>query len=89
MFNLTPKQKQIFDFINSYTSREDYCDFVVRGKMDKDKIKKAVNLFLEAIGENPERPGIQETPARVARMCEIIFMGLGREPAEVLTILRE
>ena len=57
--------------------------------MDKDKIKKAVSLFLEAIGENPERPGIEETPARVARMCETIFMGIGREPAEVLTILRE
>jgi len=49
--------------------------------MDRDKIKKAVNLFLEAIGENPERPGIEETPARVARMCETIFMGIGREPA--------
>jgi len=57
--------------------------------MDKNKIKKAVALLLEAIGEDPERPGIKETPARVAKMCETIFMGMSKDPAKVLTILRE
>ena len=41
--------------------------------MDKEKIKKAVKDFLEAIGEDPLRSGLKETPERVARMCEEIF----------------
>ena len=41
--------------------------------MDKEKIKKAVREFLEAIGENPLRSGLKDTPERVARMCEEIF----------------
>ena len=56
--------------------------------MDKDKIKMAVRLFLEGIGENPNRPGIKETPDRVARMCEDIFGGIEKDPREELTILR-
>ena len=43
--------------------------------MDKDKIRAAVRLFLEGIGENPEREGLLETPDRVARMCEEIYSG--------------
>jgi len=46
--------------------------------MDKDKIKKAVRLFLEGIGEDPNRSAIKDTPARVATMCEDIFGGLGK-----------
>lgn len=56
--------------------------------MDKDKIERGVKLFLEGIGENLERFGIKETPARVARMCEDIFAGIGEDPRKVLTILR-
>ena len=56
--------------------------------MDKDKIERGVKLFLEGIGENPERPSIKETPARVARMCEDIFAGIDNDPRKVLTILR-
>ncbi len=41
--------------------------------MNKEKIKKAVRDFLTAIGENPEREGLKDTPARVSRMCEEIF----------------
>ena len=43
--------------------------------MDNEKIKKAVSLFLEGIGENPEREGLLETPERIAKMCEEIFDG--------------
>lgn len=43
--------------------------------VDKEKIKKAVRLILEAIGENPDRPGLRETPQRVAEMYEEIFSG--------------
>ena len=48
--------------------------------MDSEKIKEAVRLFLEGIGEDTEREGLLETPDRVARMCEEIFGGLGNSP---------
>ena len=38
--------------------------------VDHDKIKIAVRMLLEAIGEDPEREGLVETPERVARMYE-------------------
>lgn len=53
--------------------------------MDHEKIKQAVNLFLEGIGEDPGREGLLETPDRVARMCEEIFAGLDQVPDEILS----
>lgn len=44
--------------------------------MDKAKIEKAVRDILEAIGENPDRPGLVETPSRVARMYEEVLAGI-------------
>ena len=38
--------------------------------VDKDKIKRAVRDILEAIGEDPDREGLLDTPDRVARMYE-------------------
>jgi len=38
--------------------------------IDKEKIKQAIRLFLEGIGEDPDREGLRETPDRVARMWE-------------------
>ena len=52
--------------------------------MDKDKIKKAVSLFLEGIGEDPEREGLLETPERIAKMCEELFGGYEADAAEHL-----
>ena len=43
--------------------------------MDYDKIKQAVELFLEGIGEDPSREGLQETPDRIAKMCRELFAG--------------
>jgi len=57
--------------------------------MNKDKIEKGIRLFLEGIGEDLNRISIKETPARVAKMCEDIFRGIGKDPKEVLTILKE
>lgn len=48
--------------------------------VDHDKIKKAVRMILEAIGEDPEREGLTETPDRVARMYNEIFSGLCEDP---------
>ncbi|HUJ09132.1 MAG TPA: GTP cyclohydrolase I FolE [Verrucomicrobiae bacterium] len=50
--------------------------------IDKKKIREAVRLLLEAIGEDPDREGLQETPDRVARMYEEIF-GQGEEEPRV------
>ena len=49
--------------------------------IDKPRIEKAVREILLAIGENPDREGLLETPARVARMYEEIFSGLDQDPA--------
>jgi GTP cyclohydrolase I len=38
--------------------------------IDRDKIVKAIRLFLEGIGEDPDREGLRETPERIARMWE-------------------
>src|SRR3989339_418850 len=46
--------------------------------INKKKIAKAIKLFLEGIGENPNRKGLLETPARVARMCDEIYAGLDK-----------
>lgn len=47
------------------------------GGVDQRRIERAVREILEAIGEDPDRDGLLETPARVARACEEIFSGLG------------
>lgn len=44
--------------------------------INQEKIKQAVQMFLEGIGENVNREGLLETPDRVARMCEEIFGGM-------------
>ena len=56
------------------------------GKMDKEKIKRAVRDILEAIGEDPDREGLKDTPDRVARMYEEIFCGIFQEPREHLKV---
>ena len=53
--------------------------------IDKVKIETAVRMFLEGIGEDPDREGLAETPGRVARMCEDIYSGIGMSPGELLS----
>ncbi len=55
--------------------------------MDREKIKTAVRMILEAIGEDPGRPGLVRTPERVASMFEEILAGMNRSPEDVLTVL--
>ncbi len=50
---------------------------------------RAVSDILEAIGEDISRPGLEETPRRVADMCEEIFSGLKADPSEHLKIFDE
>ncbi len=53
--------------------------------MDQEKIKEAVQLLLEGIGEDVNREGLKDTPDRIARMYEEIFEGYEKEPSEVLS----
>lgn len=55
--------------------------------MDKNKIKKAVSMILEAIGEDPRRGDLVDTPSRVAEMYEEILKGIGEDPRGELEIL--
>lgn len=53
-------------------------------QVDKRKIEKAIRDILKAIGEDPEREGLRETPARVARMYAEIFSHGEHDPREAL-----
>ncbi|GAB4534868.1 MAG: GTP cyclohydrolase I FolE [Thermodesulfovibrionia bacterium] len=52
--------------------------------MDKKKIEKGIRLILEGIGEDPDRPGLKDTPQRVARLYDEIFSGLYTSTEEIL-----
>lgn len=57
--------------------------------MDKLKIQKAVRQILEAIGENPKRKDLLDTPKRVAEMYEEIFSGIQQDPEKELEVILE
>lgn len=50
--------------------------------VDHAKIEEAVKMILEAVGEDPDREGLLDTPKRVARMYEEIFAGLHQDPKQ-------
>jgi GTP cyclohydrolase I len=58
----------------------------VKGFIDKERIEKAVLEIILAIGEDPEREGLRETPRRIAEMYEELFEGLHQDPLEVLKV---
>lgn len=53
-------------------------------KVDLPRIERAVREILEAVGEDPDRDGLLETPARVARMYAELFGGLHLDPGRHL-----
>ncbi|HVF27926.1 MAG TPA: GTP cyclohydrolase I, partial [Pyrinomonadaceae bacterium] len=56
---------------------EDMTEF---GGVDLEKIARGVRLILEGIGEDPERPGLQRTPQRVAEMYAELTSGMREDP---------
>lgn len=57
--------------------------------IDLPRIERAVREILLAIGEDPEREGLMETPARVARMYEELFAGLHIDVKDVIKVFHE
>ncbi|MEY9993249.1 GTP cyclohydrolase I [Streptomyces sp. V4I8] len=55
------------------------------GEFDEKRAENAVRELLIAVGEDPDREGLRETPARVARAYRELLAGLWQEPEEVLT----
>lgn len=56
---------------------------------DHDKIREAVRMLFEAIGDDPDREGIAATPDRVARSFDEIFAGVHIDPADVISVVFE
>ena len=56
--------------------------------LDFRKIENAVREWLLAVGEDPTRPGLERTPARVAEMCSEILEGMKQDPAAGLRVFR-
>ena len=54
-----------------------------RAPFDQDRAEAAVRELLLAVGEDPDREGLRETPARVARAYREVFAGLHEDPTEV------
>ncbi len=63
---------------------EVYAPPAPRG-VDQERAAAAVRELLIAVGEDPDRPGLRDTPARVARAYAETFAGLGQDPADVLS----
>jgi GTP cyclohydrolase IA len=55
------------------------------GVFDEKRAENAVRELLIAVGEDPDREGLRETPTRVARAYREIFAGLWQQPKDVLT----
>lgn len=55
--------------------------------MDRKKIENAVRDILEAIGEDPKKKDLRDTPSRVAQMYEEIFAGISCNPEEELEVI--
>ncbi|MBD7936061.1 MULTISPECIES: GTP cyclohydrolase I FolE [Cytobacillus] len=51
-------------------------------EVNRAQIEEAVRLILDAIGENPNREGLLDTPKRVAKMYEEVFSGIHQDPEE-------
>jgi GTP cyclohydrolase I len=54
-------------------------------RIDQERVQRAVRELLLAIGEDPDRDGLSQTPARVARSYVEIFAGMRQNPEDVLT----
>lgn len=54
--------------------------------VDNDAVVKAVRQLLTAIGEDPDREGLEATPRRIAEMYKEVFAGMEQDPRDILTV---
>ena len=59
----------------------------VTSSFDDAKVERGVRLILEGIGEDADRGGLRDTPARVARMYREVFAGVGRDASQLVTVV--
>jgi GTP cyclohydrolase I len=71
-------------FAGSLADEEDRAGREVQPEADRARIARAVREILLAVGEDPDREGLRETPARVARMYAELFRGLHQDPRQHL-----
>jgi GTP cyclohydrolase I len=70
---------------NGSTARQDPTTQDGTPGVDLARVERAVHEILLAIGDDPERDGLRDTPARVARAYAEQFAGMGQQPEDVLT----
>ena len=63
----------------------DESDTLPPRQVDHDRARRAVRELLLAIGEDPDREGLRDTPDRVARAATQLYAGLSQNPADVLS----
>ncbi len=56
---------------------------------DPEEAKKAITAILKYLGENPQREGLRDTPARIVKSWERIFGGYSQDPKSILTTFEE
>ena len=54
--------------------------------IDQDRISKAVEEIIAAVGENPSREGLVNTPSRIAELYAEVFSGVDQDPREILAV---
>jgi GTP cyclohydrolase I len=70
--------------LGSLTGEDDVLPSKLPASVDLPRIERAVREILAAVGEDPDREGLLETPARVARMYAELFSGLHEDPRQHL-----
>ncbi|MBE3100604.1 MAG: GTP cyclohydrolase I FolE [Planctomycetes bacterium] len=55
--------------------------------VDLKKVQRATRLLLEGLGEDPQRPGLRDTPRRVAQMWKELVAGMDKTASEIMTVL--
>ena len=76
----------MFTWVNTVIALDKSLNSKIETEVDLEAIKSAVRTILEAVGEDPDRPGLLETPRRVAKMYAEMFSGLRQDPARHLKV---
>lgn len=63
-----------------------YPDGEVSDRLDQERLRQAFRSIIEAIGEDPLREGLRDTPRRMAELYAELFSGIGRDPGEELSV---